>query len=131
MSLALGAVPRKWKEANIPPVFKREDPMLAESYRPISLLCILSKVLERCVYNHCYYHLEPQIFDVQHGFMRGKSRTTQLLEVYHNILDSVANGKQVDAIYLDLSKAFDKVPHYLLLSKLCYLGIRGTVLSWF
>ena len=55
MSLALGVVPCKWKEANITPVFKRDDPTLAENYRPISLLCILSKVLERCVYNHCCY----------------------------------------------------------------------------
>ena len=108
MSLVLGVVPCKWKEANITPVFKRDDPTLAENYRPISLLCILSKVLERCVYNHCYHHLDPQIYDVQHGFMRGKSTTTQLLHVYHDVLDSVASGKQVDAIYLDLSKAFDQ-----------------------
>ena len=80
MSLALGVVPCKWKEANITPVFKRDDPTLAENYRPISLLCILSKVLERCVYNHCYGHLEPQIYDVQHGFMRGKFTSTQLLD---------------------------------------------------
>ena len=131
MSLALGVVPCKWKEANITPVFKRDDPTLAKNYRPISLLCILSKVLERCVYNHCYHHLEPQIYDVQHGFMRGKSTTTQLLDVYHDVLDSVASGKQVDAIYLDLSKVFDKVPHHHLLSKLCDFGIRGTLLSWF
>ena len=63
--------------------------------------------------------------------MRGKSTTTQLLDVYHDVLDSVASGKQVDAIYLDLSKAFDKVPHHHLLSKLCDFGIRGTLLSWF
>ena len=86
---------------------------------------------ERCVYNHCYHHLEPQIYDVQHGFMRGKSTTTQLLGVYHDVLDSAASGKQVDAIYLDLSKAFDKVPHHHLLSKLSDFGIRGTLLSWF
>ena len=79
-------------------------------------------------YNHCYHHLEPQIYDVQHGFMRGKSTTTQLLDVYHDVLDSVASGKQVDAIYLDLLKAFDKVPHHHLLSKLCDFGIRGTLL---
>ena len=131
MSLALGEVPCKWKEANITPAFKREDPTLAMNYRPISLLCTLSKVLERCVYNHCYHHLEPRIYDLQHGFMRGKCTTTQLLEVYHCILDSVASGKQVDAIYLDLSKAFDKVPHHLLLRKLSNFGIHGSLLSWF
>jgi hypothetical protein len=68
---------------------------------------------------------------MQHGFIRGKSTTTQLLEVYHEILESVASGNEVDAIYLDFSKAFDKVPHHLLLIKLETLGIRASLLSWF
>ncbi|CAB4005771.1 Hypothetical predicted protein, partial [Paramuricea clavata] len=68
---------------------------------------------------------------MQHGFIRGKSTTTQLLGVYHEILESVASGNEVDAIYLDFSKAFDKVPHHLLLRKLETLGIRGSLLSWF
>ena len=55
----------------------------------------------------------------------------QLLEVYHNILKSVASGKEVDIIYLDLSKAFDKVSHNLLLLKLNNYGISGSLLSWF
>ena len=63
--------------------------------------------------------------------MRGKSTTTQLLEVYHEILNSVASGNEVDAIYLDFSKAFDKVPHHLLLRKLKNLGIGGSLLHWF
>ena len=124
MSLALGVVPLQWKMANITPVHKREDPTLATNYRPISLLCTLSKVLERCVHNHCYHYLEPHMYHMQHGFIRGKSTTTQLLEVYHEILESVASGNEVDAIYLDFSKAFDKVPHHLLLKKLETLGIR-------
>jgi hypothetical protein len=68
---------------------------------------------------------------MQHGFIRGKSTTTQLLEVYHEILDSVASGNEVDAIYLDFSKAFYKVPHHLLLRKLETLGIRVSLSSWF
>ena len=68
---------------------------------------------------------------MQHGFIRGKSTTTQLLEVYHEILESVASGNEVDAIYPDFSKAFDKVPHHLLLKKLETLGIRGSLLTWF
>ena len=131
MSLALGVVPLQWKMANITPVHKREDPMLATNYRPISLLCTLSKVLERCVHNHSYQHLEPHMYHMQHGFIRGKSTTTQLLEVYHKILESIASGNEVDAIYLDFSKAFDKVPHRLLLTKLETLGVTGSLLSWF
>ena len=131
MSLSLGVVPAQWKRANITPVFKKDDPTLCHNYRPISLLCVLSKVLERCIHTHSYHHLEPLIYNLQHGFMRGKSTTTQLLEVYNNILESVASGKEVDAIFLDLSKAFDKVPHNLLLNKLEKYGIRGPLLSWF
>ncbi|CAB4039817.1 Hypothetical predicted protein, partial [Paramuricea clavata] len=80
MSLSLGVVPSKWKFANITPVFKADDPTLSSNYRPISLLCALSKVLERCIHNHSYQHLAPLIYDRQHGFVRGKSTTTQLLE---------------------------------------------------
>ena len=124
-------VPLQWKVANITPVFKREDPTLATNYTPISLVCTLSKVLERCVHNHSYQHLEPHIYQMQYGFIRGKSTTTQLLEVYHEILESVASGNEVDVIYLDFSKAFDKVPHHLLLRKLETLGTRGPLLAWF
>ena len=131
ISLSLGVVPTEWKFANISPVFKKEDPMIESNYRPISLLCVLSKVLERCVFNHCYYHFSPLLYHLQHGFLRGRSTVTQLLEVYHNILDSVASGKEVDIVYLDLSKAFDKVTHSLLLLKLNRYGICGSLLSWF
>ena len=110
MSLSIGVVPAKWKFANITPVFKKDDPTITSNYRPISLLCVISKVLERCVFNHCYHHLSPSFYQFQHGFLKGKSTTTQLLEVYHDILDSVASSNEVDVIYLDLSKAFDKVP---------------------
>ena len=131
ISLSLGVVPTKWKRANITPVFKKDDPTLSCNYRPISLLCVLSKVLERCVHGHSYHHLAPLMYKMQHGFMRGKSTTTQLLEVYHNILENVAGGKEVDVIYLDLTKAFDKVPHNTLLKKLESSSIRGPLLSWF
>ena len=92
---------------------------------------MLSKVLKRCVHIHSYHHLEPLIYDLQHGFVRDKSSTTQLLEVYDDILESVASGEEVDAIFLDLSKAFNKVPHNLLSNKLENYGIRGPLLSWF
>ena len=128
LSLSDGVVPVLWKCANVTPVFKKDDPTLAENYQPISLLCIVSKVLERCVFNHCYPHFAPLLYNLQHGFFRGKSTVTQLLDVYHDILDMVAGGQEMDVIHLDLSKAFDKVPHDLLLIKLHHHGISGTAL---
>jgi hypothetical protein len=100
LSLSLGVVPSEWKFANISPIFKKEDPSIESNYCPISLLCVLSKVLERCVFNHCYYHLSPLLYHLQHGFLRGRSTVTQLLEVYHNIIETVASGKEVDIFYL-------------------------------
>ena len=80
------------------------------------------------IYLPSYLHLP---YHLQHGFLRKRSTVMQLLEVYHNILNSVASGKEVDIIYLDLSKAFDKVSHNLLLLKLNNYGISGPLLSWF
>ncbi len=120
-----------WKRANISPVFKGDEQFLAENYWPISLLCIVSKILERCVFNHCFPVLSPTIYNFQHGFIKGRSTVTQLLLVYHSILDTLADGQEVDAIHLDLSKAFDLVSHRLLLDKLKCYGINGQLLKWF
>ncbi|CAB4039899.1 Hypothetical predicted protein, partial [Paramuricea clavata] len=90
MSLSLGHFPTTWKRANVTPIFKKDDPSLPSNYRPISLLCILSKVFERCVSYHCQHHLSQFIYDFQHGFRKGRSTESQLLEVYHDILDSLA-----------------------------------------
>ena len=70
----------------------------------------------------------------QHGFLRGKSCTSNLLEVLHHIgamLDKGRWGGQVDTLYMDMSKAFDKVCHHRLLRKLCGFGFRGNLLQWF
>ena len=71
LSLSQGVVPSEWKLANLSPILKTDDPTLSSNYRPISLLNTISKVLERCVFNHCSKHLEPQIYHLQHGFMKG------------------------------------------------------------
>jgi hypothetical protein len=95
ISLSLGHFPTIWKRANVAPIFKKDDPSLPSNYRPISLLCILSKVFERCVSYHCQHHLLQFICDFQHGFRKGRStEESQLLEVYHDILDSLARGKE-------------------------------------
>ena len=131
LSLSEGIMPKRWKLANITAIFKKNDPTIPSNYRPISLLDTLSKVLERCVYNHCYEHLRSMFHYLQHGFLRGRSTNTQLLVVYHQILECIASGQEVDAIYLDFSKAFDSVPHNLLLLKLKSYGISDPTLSWF
>ena len=131
-SLCLGEIPDEWKLANIVPIHKKGDKSEVENYRPISLLSIVSKVLERCVLRNIRDHLQQLINDSQHGFTPGKSCTTQLLEVLDYIGSLLDSGKQTDVVYMDMSKAFDKVHHKDLLSKLKNVyGIHGTLLCWF
>ena len=89
-----------------------------------------SKVAERCIFNRIYPLLHNQIYTLQHGFMKGRSTVTQLLQVLHDIQKSVIKGEQVDMVYLDFEKAFDKVPHDLLIEKLQSFGIYGNLLKW-
>ncbi len=97
----------------------------------ILLLCILSKVLERCIFNHCYPHISQFLYHLQYGFRPGRSTESQLLAVYHDLLVTTASGKEIHVIYLNLSKAFDKVLHHLLLAKLSRYGLSDSLHQWF
>ncbi len=81
-SLRSGIVPFDWKLANVVPVYKRGDQEFVENYRPISLLSLISKVLEHCVFNNIKDHIFSQINSCQHGFVRGENCVTQLIEVF-------------------------------------------------
>ena len=105
--------------------------MLANNYCPISLLCIIFKIFEKCVYNNLSAFLISQPYHLKHGFRSGRSTTTQLLVVYQEILESLSKSLEVDIIFLDLAKAFDRVLHVHLLEKLRLFGIEGTPLNWF
>ena len=127
-----GNIPDQWKLTNVVPIFKKGDKHNVANYRPISLLSIVSEVLERCIFNYLCKLLWPKIYHLQHGFMKGRSCTSQLIRVYHDIGVILDKGGQVDIIFLDFSKAFDSVPHHLLLKKLSHqYGISDSLLSWF
>jgi hypothetical protein len=130
-SLATGCVPVEWKQANVLPIHKKNCVEPVTNYRPISLLSIVSKVLERCVFNNIYPFVHALINNVQHGFLRNRSCVTQLLGVLHDIGKNLDQNKQVDMLYLDFSKAFDSVDHDILLYKLQKHGINGVLLRWF
>ena len=129
-SLDSGSVPKEWKLSNIIPVFKNSHSRV-ENYRPISLLCVVSKVFERCILNKLRDHLLKLVNSSQHGFISGRSCTTQLVEVLNYIGSLLDSGKQTDVILLDMSKAFDKVSHDALVNKLANYGIQGSLLNWF
>ena len=131
-SIIQGAVPSDWKMANIVPIFKKGSKSSPSNYRPISLTSICCKILEHIIYSGISHHLEEYnvIHDEQHGFRSGRSCETQLLITIHDFANNLNNQKQTDAILLDFTKAFDKVSHRRLCSKLFHYGIRGTLLSW-
>ena len=101
-----------------------------ENYRSISLLSIPSKCQERIVYNAVYSDVVPYLTDWQHGFVRGRSCVTQLVLSHHQWSKALDEGKQVGVVFLDFSKAFDRVAHNILLQKLCNFGISGALLTW-
>ena len=95
------------------------------NYRPISLTCILCKVMEHIIVSNIWKHLHKHdiILHFQHGFQSGLSCESQLIETVHDWMTALDNKTQIDAILLDFAKAFDKVPHKRLLSKLTSYGI--------
>lgn len=129
-SLKYGIFPDCWKTAYITPIFKSGNKSAISNYRGISLLSSISKIFEKLVLEKLNKFLSPLICENQHGFGKGKSTTTNLTEYCSLLRQYLTKGKQVDAIYTDFSKAFDKVDHHLLLFKLQKLGIRGSILSW-
>ena len=131
-SLNQGVFPQEWKIANIVPVYKKGDKEHVENYRPISLLCIVSKVFERCVLNNMrelIYISGDQ--DIATRIYSGKSCVTNLLEVLNYIGSVLDTGGQIDTVYLYMSKAFDKVNHKSLLLKLQSIGTGESLLQWF
>ena len=110
--------------------FQVRDRSLAKNYRPISLLCSISKVLERLVFNHVANHVAGYIADCQFGFMKERSSQQQLLIMLDKILTDLENKICSDVVYLDFRKAFDSVDHNILLSKLQSMGIVGQLLNW-
>ncbi|CAH8456933.1 unnamed protein product, partial [Dicrocoelium dendriticum] len=107
----------------------RTDP---SNYRPVSLLPILSKVMESIVADAlvCYLENCNIITPEQHGFRRQRSCTTNLLIARSSWTEAADAGEGVDVIYLDFSKAFDRLDHRILLSKLQHYGIGDPLLSW-
>ena len=131
-SIDEGTVPQDWKISNVTPLFKKgkkSDPL---NYRPINITSVPGKVLEKILRDKLTEHLEKYglIADTQHGFRRGRSCTTNLLEFWDYVTGQIDKGVPVDAIYLDLRKAFDTVPHKRLLLKLHAYGIEGKILEW-
>jgi hypothetical protein len=121
----------EFKCGNVVPIYKKGDASLVENYRPVTILPTAEKIMERCIHNIIFNITKMDIKPNQHGFMEKRSTTTQLLEFYNKVHKNLETNKQYDVAFLDLSKAFDRVPHRLLLHKLKTFGYCGSLLKWF
>ena len=128
LSLNSHSIPGDWKQHTIIPVYKSGDKSTLKNYRPISLLCSISKLLESLIYNKIIEFMRKSISCHQFGFQKHKSTLQQLL-LYFN--DLCISKSPVDTIYLDFTKAFDSVSHNELLLKLWSIGINGNLWQWF
>ena len=127
-----GIVPEDWKMANVTPIFKKGSKFKPENYRPVSLTSIACKVMESILKDQIVKHLNINdlIKPTQHGFMKKRSCLTNLLEYLEIITRIIDEGENADVIYLDFSKAFDKVSHSRLNLILQAHGISGNTLNW-
>ena len=133
LSFQTGVFPRELKIANVVPIFKSGDEMVFTNYRPVSVLPIFSKILERLMYNRLidYINENKLLYKYQFGFQKGKSTYMAVLTLVDKISEALDNGDYVIGVFLDFSKAFDTVDHDILLRKLEKYGIRGRALDWF
>ena len=129
-SLQTGTFPSKWKTSFITPIYKSGDKSNVTNFRPICTQSAIPKLFDSIITDKLTPLISNIISPYQHGFLKGRSTSTNLL-IYENFLNkALENHLQVDSIYTDLSKAFDTVNHHLLLLKLEHIGIQGPLLLW-
>jgi hypothetical protein len=133
ISLREGVFPQKLKLCRVIPIFKAGNALDCDNYRPISLLCSISKVLEKIVAQKLISHLldNDLLYAHQYGFLPNRSIDHNLLQIVNYITKALDEGNFCIEVFLDLKKAFDVCSHKILLKKIHKMGIRGTAYNWF
>ncbi|KAJ3652587.1 hypothetical protein Zmor_018539 [Zophobas morio] len=122
-----GTLPLEWRSAMVKPIYKKGDKFVADNYRPVSLTSHVVKIAESIVYDALIeFMINCNIIPTeQHGFVPGRSVTTNLLCSLEDWTKTLDSGESTDVLYLDFSKAFDRVPLRHLLLKLNHFDVRG------
>ena len=121
-------MPAIWKKSFITPIFKNGNRHDILNYRPIAIMGSISKIFNAIMADKLVNRLMVLVVENQHGFVKNRSIVTNLINYSHYIAQSLNDGNQVDAIYLDFAKAFDSVNHELLIFKLHNFGLKGGTL---
>ena len=131
LSIKCGIFPQPLKTAKVIPIFKADSKMLPGNYRPISLLPIIGKLLERIIFKRLSSFIQKYniLFNRQYGFQTGKSTEHAHIDIQNSILNSIEQKEIPCCLFLDFAKAFDTVNHNILLHKLNHYGIRGNALT--
>ena len=133
LSFTEGVFPFELKIAPVLPLYKNNDPMLFNNYRPISILPFFSKLFERLMYNRLIDFIEKHnlLYQYQFGFRKNHSTFTALLILLEKITGALDDSEFAVRILMDFRKAFDTIDHTILLDKLYHYGIRGNALRRF
>ncbi len=133
LSFRTGIIPDHLKIAKVVPIFKKGDQDCFGNYRPISILPIFSKIIERLIHKRLYAFISKfnLLHNNQFGFRPNYSCEMALIQAYNHIVSNLDLKKHTIGIFLDLSKAFDTIDHNILMSKLHHFGIRGVAFEWF
>ena len=102
-SLTSGKVPLKWKEANVTPIFKKDDPSVVSNYRPISLLSTLGKVLEKIIHKHLFNSFKIITYWLLYNLNLFQMTLNQLVDIYNTFCHSLDQGKDVRGVFCDIS----------------------------
>lgn len=131
LSLRSHTFPNAWKTSKICPVFKQGKKCDISNYRPISIICNFCKVFESLLFDRIYSHVSNAISPAQHGFMKKRSTISNLYCITQHLAETINQGSQTDVIYTDLSKAFDKINHSILLHKFDSFGFSAIFIKFF
>jgi hypothetical protein len=132
LSFYNGVFPSQLKIAHVIPIFKGGLNYLFTNYRPISILPVFSKVLEKIMFNRISSFIEKMsiIYKYQFGFRNMYSSYMAMIVLKEKVSRALEKGENITGVFLDFSKAFDTVDHNILISKLDHYGIRGNALNW-